>query len=293
MRVHLYTTFWNEMAMLEFFFRHYEPWVERFVLFDDGSTDGSRAYLRSKPAAEVRTMPYADPDSFEYSKKVVYDRCWKESRGAADWVIVLDVDEFLHHASLEGYLRSCQQQGITCIPALGIDMVTETFPDAGENLARSRTQGAPNQAYCKLGIFNPDAIESIDFSVGSHSASMTGRVVLPERDELLLLHYKKLGLDYYVARSAAIDARRKNGDREKGWGHHFAWPRGRLESNLVKLRRNCIDVTDRNLELWQNYPAPRWWRPLADQPPRPPTSGWTRFWNQQGNSIRKRLGPLT
>ena len=30
--------------MLAFFFRHYDPWVDRYVIYDDGSTDGSLEY---------------------------------------------------------------------------------------------------------------------------------------------------------------------------------------------------------------------------------------------------------
>ena len=39
MRVHLHTVCWNDADRLEFFFRHYEPWVEHFWIHDDGSLD--------------------------------------------------------------------------------------------------------------------------------------------------------------------------------------------------------------------------------------------------------------
>lgn len=280
------------MAMLEFFFRHYQPWVERFVFFDDGSTDGSREYLRSKPNVEVRPFRYADPDSFESSRKVVFHHCWKESQGLADWVIVLDVDEFLYHPSLDEYLRHCEHQGITCIPALGFEMITNTFPGSGESLARSRTRGVPSPWYCKLGMFNPDAMESVAFSGGSHSARMTGRVVLPKRDELLLLHYKKLGLDYLVARSAALETRRisRSRDLARGLSRHWGLPRKCLERQQIELRWQAINVTGRGTEPWRDYPHAVWWRSAHDPSCR--SSGWTRFWKRQGNSIRKRLGRL-
>jgi glycosyltransferase involved in cell wall biosynthesis len=292
MRVHLYTTFWNEMAMLGFFFRHYEPWVERFVCFDDGSTDGSREYLLSKRNVEVRPFPRAVPDSFNRSKKMLFDNCWKESRGSADWVIVLDIDEFLCHPSIEAYLQSCRQRGITCIPSLGFEIITDTFPDAEENLARSRTRGAPNRWYCKLGLFDPEAIDGIDLMFGSHSAKMTGRVILPERDELLLLHYKKLGFDYFLPRTAALRARRGSRDVAEGLGHHYRSP-GEMIDVVNRQRGMLMDVADPTIELWRDYPEPRWWRLPPEQPPRAPLSGWARFWDRQMNSIRKRLPRLS
>lgn len=293
MRVHLYTIFWNEIAILEFFFRHYEPWVERFVFFDDGSNDGSREYLLSKPNVEVRPLRYDDPQSFQSSKKAVCDNCWKESRGSADWVIAVDVDEFLYHPSLESYLQSCRQNGVTCIPALGFEMITDSFPGAEENLARSRTLGAPAADYSKLGIFDPAAVENTNFTMGSHSARPSGRIVMPERDELLLLHYKKLGLDYFLARSAAIDARRRSVDRANNWGHHHAATREQHEHRLAEQRGRLVDVMDPNAEFWRDHPERRWWRLPPEPSPEPPSSGWTRFWNRQQNSIRKRLRGLS
>jgi glycosyl transferase family 2 len=54
--VHLYTFGWNEMPMIGFFLRHYEPWVDKFIFFDDGSTDGTLELLASKSNVEIRRL---------------------------------------------------------------------------------------------------------------------------------------------------------------------------------------------------------------------------------------------
>ena len=59
MTIHLYAICWNEIRLLRFFFRHYDSLVDRFVMFDDGSTDGTIEYLRGKPKVEVRPFPRA------------------------------------------------------------------------------------------------------------------------------------------------------------------------------------------------------------------------------------------
>ena len=79
MRIHLYTFGWNDMAMLGFFFRHYESWVDRFVFFDDGSDDGTLDLLRSKPNVEIRRFEYVDPTSCSLSAKAMRDHRWKEA----------------------------------------------------------------------------------------------------------------------------------------------------------------------------------------------------------------------
>src|SRR4249920_3649935 len=87
MRVHLYTRSWNDAVMLPFFFRHYDPIVDRYVVFDDGSTDDSLRLLQSHPKVDLRRLPlYLDPDSRVISASTFFDQCWKESSGHADWV---------------------------------------------------------------------------------------------------------------------------------------------------------------------------------------------------------------
>jgi Glycosyl transferase family 2 len=94
-RVHLYTICWDEADMLGFFFRHYDPWVDRYVVFDDGSTDGSLAILSNHPKVELRAFARSDEDSFCLSHKAMQDEVWKESRSTADWVVVTAIDEHL------------------------------------------------------------------------------------------------------------------------------------------------------------------------------------------------------
>lgn len=63
-RVHLYTVSWNEQAMLGYFFRHYDRFVDRYVFYDDGSDDGTRERLDAHPRVEVRRFERTDPHSF-------------------------------------------------------------------------------------------------------------------------------------------------------------------------------------------------------------------------------------
>lgn len=261
MTIHLYTIGWNEMAMLGFFFRHYEPWVDRFVFFDDGSNDGTVEYLQSKPNVEVRRFQYAHPESFSLSAKPVRDHCWKESRGVADWVILTDVDEHIYHPQLEAYLRECKHRGITYMPTLGFDMVTDEFPGQNEYLARTRTLGAPNHSYSKMRILDPDAIEEINFDIGCHTASPLGRVVLPEKDELLLLHYKQLGTNYVMSRHAALGQRLRERDVANRWGYQFFHSPEEQERTVANLKSNLVDITDSNYLPWRDHHEARWWRP--------------------------------
>jgi len=259
--IHLYTFGWNEMRIIGFFIRHYEPWVDKLIFFDDGSTDGTLELLAAKKNVEIRPFTYAFPDSFSLSVQAWRNSCWKESRGEADWVIVTDVDEHLHHPALPSYLARCKDECVSYIPALGFDMVTESFPHREEHLATSHTIGAPSAVYSKLRIFDPVAIEEVDYGFGAHSASPRGRLVLPAQDELLLLHYKHLGTNYVPSRHVALGARLRKQDLKYNWGAHYLFDDQRYGQYLADLTGRLLDVTDAGYLPSRDHRERRWWRP--------------------------------
>jgi len=246
--------------MLGFFFRHYDPLVQRYVIYDDGSRDGSPELLRAHPKVELRPMPEpTDPDSYVVSGLALLEQCWKESQGAADWVIVTDIDEHLHHSNLKDYLAACQSQGVTIVPALGYQMLSERFPEEDRLLSATLTMGAPDPRYCKLNIFSPNAISAVNFIVGRHSAAPQGIVVAPARDELLLLHYKYLGFGRTRRRYKQYRTRRRKKDLSNAWGVQYSWSRRQLLKDWNECAARLVDISMPDARPWETYPAPVWW----------------------------------
>jgi len=259
-RIHLYATCWNDVRMLPFFFRHYDPFVERYVICDDGSDDGSIDLLRAHARVDLRRFEWTHSDSFVLSELDHYNSCWKESRGHADWVIVCDVDEHLHVNDLGDYLKACRDRGVTVLPARGYEMVTEHFPDPDEILAVTRRRGAPADEMSKLAVFQPDAIEELNHAAGGHQSKPIGRVVAPARDELLLLHYKYLGLDYVMNRDARLRTRLRETDLARGWARHWADGPAEVQVVLERLRRERVDVSAVRPLAEPFAEAHTWWR---------------------------------
>ena len=106
---------------------------------------------------------------------------WQQSRGRAAWVIMVDIDEFIYHPNLLGYLYECKQTGVTAIEAIAYEMITDTFPSADLPLTQTVTCGVREPFYDKLCIFNPNAIACSNFRPGRHTAAPTGRVRWPIR----------------------------------------------------------------------------------------------------------------
>jgi len=260
-RIHYYAPAWNEEMMLPFLFRHYARWVDRFVIYDSDSTDGSVELLRRTPKVEIRKVPWVHPDSMVATLQALHNSCWKESRGAADWVIVADIDEFLYHPDFLGYLRRCRRRGVTCVPALGYDMVSDHFPGLDEALVNTVRRGVRSKMMCKLRLFDPNAVEEANFGPGGHTAKPTGRIVYPKRDRMLLLHYKALGADYLIRRNAMMETTRRARDVAKNWSHHYRAPDAEVIAGVKGGLAKSVDVIGIGEEAWRGYRKGHWWRP--------------------------------
>ncbi|MEY2518424.1 MAG: hypothetical protein QOF24_183 [Verrucomicrobiota bacterium] len=255
----MYTACWNDAKMLTFFFRHYDSLVQRYVIFDDGSTDESLAMLGAHPKVDLRQFPRTHPDSFVLSEQQLSNVCWQESCGRADWVFVIDLDEHLVHFDVRDYLTRCRKAGVTIVPALGFQMISREFPSADEYLCRTRTKGTPWSPMCKLSVFDPCAIDEINFSVGRHSAEPTGKVIAPHKDEMLNLHYKYLNFDRTAARHRELLRGLGSRDHAAGWAHKYRWSDAELREDWELMERQLVDVAAPEIAA-PEYPLAPWWK---------------------------------
>src|SRR5690606_27797257 len=104
---------------------------------DNGSDDGSLELLKNHPRVEIREFPKLENESFVLTAQKMHNDSWKESRGKADWVIMTAIDEFLiptdnAKKNLTEYLINCRKKGVTAIPALGYQMISDEFPTTNQ-----------------------------------------------------------------------------------------------------------------------------------------------------------------
>ncbi len=227
--------------MLPHFFRHYDALVDRYHIFDNGSTDGSLDLLERHPKVTLEHFSVQGP-SFLEAARTFYDECWKRSRGKTDWVIVCNIDEHLHHPDLPRYLARCRHRGITLIVPEGYEMISDTFPTGGPPLCEQVRMGARFRRMDKPQLFAPDHIREINFSVGRHKADPKGVVKRPAKPRVKLLHYKYLGLDYMSARLMDLSRGLREKDVERGWGHKYLWNEREKHDDFQRVRRAAVRV---------------------------------------------------
>jgi hypothetical protein len=263
MRIDLYTISWNERRMLPFFLDYYGAWVDRIVVFDDASDDGTAEALARHPKVDLRPFP-PKGDSFVLAALSLWQHAWKESRGRADWVVVTNVDEFLYHpAGMGPYLERCRQAGVTMIHPRGYMMVGDAFPPPGSSLVDTLRLGVPVMGHDKRQVFDPQAVVEMHYGPGRHGCSPEGTIVEPAVVEASLLHYKHVDRHgYFLPRQRALGQRMLAHDRASGFGAHYAHP---VEVDLHAfewLKMHATDVVST---------APGRWRPSgAGTAPRAP-----------------------
>lgn len=231
--------------MLPFFFRHYDSWVSRYIIYDDGSQDKTVEILRSHPRVELRSLPpLKDSESRIESNRQFQNEVWKESRNQADWVIVTDLDEHLYHRRIHSYLKRCLDAGITVIPAMGFELISdERFPgNSDRRLFELFSVGAPSGLYSKANIFNPSEIAESNFTVGRHEAKFQGRVTLPNSLELLLLHFHYIDFARVVSRHSLYLSRQLPKDISSGWGIQYSWSEVELRTKWSEMKSRAFDI---------------------------------------------------
>jgi hypothetical protein len=260
--VHLYAQCWNDEWMLPYFFRHYDALIDRYFIYDDGSTDATWSILESHPKVDARRFERSDPESFVLSEQAFSNQCWKRSRGHADWVVVTDIDEHLVHPAWHEYLEGCKAEGVTMVPALGFQMIGETVPRPEEELALAYRVGAPQWKMMKASIFDPDALTEIRYKPGRHVAKPLGKVTVPPRDEMVMLHYKYLGFDRTFQRHIELRQGLGDADIENGWGLQYAWSEAEFREDWDEVTRDAVDWRTAMRDPAWVYPIEPWWEPF-------------------------------
>jgi hypothetical protein len=239
--VHLHALCWNEERMLPYFFRHYDPLVDRYFISDNGSTDRSLDLLAANRKV-VRGEFHVEGGSFVQAATAHYNRCWKQSRGIADWVIIVNIDEHIYHPDLRRYLKTCTENGVSILLPEGYNMVSDGWPASSKPLWKTVQHGMRDPIWDKPQVFNPNRIEEINFREGRHAASPTGAVVFAKPEEARMLHYKYLGAEYLVRRHAELRARFPTADFDQGFGYQYLWDEQKNVDELQRAKAAAVRV---------------------------------------------------
>lgn len=232
--VHLYTFCFNEEDMIPYFLRHYEQFVDRFFIYDNGSSDLSLSLLREHPKVEVRKrFTWWRHDNVRFTRDK--NNLWKQSRGKADFVIVCDMDEFLVHPKMDRLLEEAKANGTTILKPEGFQMVSRHFPSTSNQIYDAINTGRRETIFDKTVLFDPNNIDEIGFEIGSHISNPSGNVHLETPENLKLLHYSFIDLERVRNRFLRSRKRLSLRNRIRPWSTHYKWNNTELSTYFEKL----------------------------------------------------------
>lgn len=197
MIVHVYTIVRNEEMMMQYFLRHYSTFADRIFVIDDNSTDKTRELVVACPKATL--LPFNFKNGLqEFDMSSAYTLMYQEhSRGWADWVICVDVDEFVYRPDILAVLNECKLRGMQVLGSTGYIMVSEQPPNNGGQIYDELKLGIRARGYDKPVAFDPAV--TVCYGPGRHTLLAPVDTVRGTAG-LKLLHYCYLSPEYIVNR---------------------------------------------------------------------------------------------
>ena len=236
MKLDVYATMYNEEFMIPYFLRHYETFANRIFIFYDKSTDNTRKLLEKHPKVTIFDVERSGIDEGYWISKL-WTKYEESSRGRADWVALVDADEFLYHPKLVETLEREKLKGTQLIQPEGFIMLGDKLPTTKGQIYEEVQFGLHDHWATQCCLFDPDIY--IRFRPGCHSiAHMQKKIVFRPGSELgiKLLHYRWFGKEYAQARD------------EKNFKRYFI---GKVPpTHQVDPRRQLPDRTRGRLNEW-------------------------------------------
>lgn len=244
MILHVYALCFNEETILPYFLRYYQSIAKRVIVYDNDSTDRSREIVKAS-GAELRRFQTKGEHS-DRVQTLIKSTCYRESRGQADWVIVVDMDEFIHHPDLIGTLERYDKEGVTLPLVEGFDMVSDAPPTGPGQIYEEIRTGFRSESFDKPEVFRPEI--DINFEPGCHKANPRGLVKKSAKAEIKLLHYRYLGPDYLIRRYELRTRRLSKDNRRFGWGV-IKVPKGKTLADSIRQDFQAIKLDNRVFQV--------------------------------------------
>lgn len=229
----------NEADIIAAFVRHHAPLVERMIIIDNDSEDGTLDAIRTLARAGFPVDIRQDPAPCHAQAAALTALMHELAETARpDWIIPLDADEFLaadDGQNIGDILRMLPQSRVTLLPwrtyvPLPSDDQTEVNPIHRIRHRRSKEQ----LQYCKALIPRPFHDARYALTAGNHWIRATSGTQPPHAasDDLFLAHFPVRSAPQILRKvTEGLQRLRTNPKRQPNEGFHW-------EEMAEKFRRS-------------------------------------------------------
>lgn len=236
MKIIVVTLTFNEETILPFFLKHYH-FASKIIIFDSGSTDRTVEIAKRCPLVELRDRTPTHGAINDGENVRLKNEAWKNE--GADWVMVVDCDEFLWHPSIPKLLQKCDRHGWTIVDSEAYEMVGTAIPENGllTDQVKTGVRSEPNYFMDKALIFKPCA--NLHYDAGCH-----GFTAAPDQrhcpEKVRLLHYKWLSRAHVNRKS--VECVLSEDNQRAHWG--FTGDKPSSETWSWRYRRYLEEATE-------------------------------------------------
>jgi len=259
MKIHWYTLTWNEEDIAPFILQYWQKLIDDGVdlyvyIWDNYSTDSTIDILKQKPWIEVRLFQTDGMNDVIHA--TIKNNCWKEAKGKADWVVLADFDEILWSNDFVSELQYMKDNGYNMLGTKWYAFCGDSFPTFSEEkylhqlVKRGYKQYINHMPqYSDLGkfmLFNPNTIDSLQFSVGNHILyNIKPYLKLYKSDKIIAFHVNKgLGEDYFVNRRKLMAKRLSETNKKYGMSIEYLDADEKMRNEYKNNVNNSIDISN-------------------------------------------------
>lgn len=237
MKIHAYVICKNEELIMPHLLNYYSKFCQKITFYDNESTDNTINIINEFKGCETEIITYSTNGEIRDDIYIqIKNSCWKNVD--ADFVIIIDSDEFLYHDNLLEFLTNNK---FDVYYPTGYNMISNYFPDDYTKLITEQvTLGEYSKNYCKSVIFNPKTIKEINYSIGAHESNPIGydTITIYNGTDLKLLHYKNLGFDYRYNKNSTYGKALSLHNQANKWGWHYNMSEDEQYTEFSNLYKN-------------------------------------------------------
>jgi glycosyltransferase involved in cell wall biosynthesis len=236
MTIETFVTSYNEEKLIPYVMRYYGQF-SKVTFYDNESTDDT-AKIAKQLGAEV--ISYSWRKEFDDLDLLwIKDNCWKRSN--ADWVILVDADEFVYHKNIVDVLKKSKA---TIIHPTYHNMFSESFPVIEGQIFDEINMGTPDGGIwiAKMNIFRPKEIKQMNYHVGCHFADPEGTIIIDENSGIKTLHMRFLDREYTYNQYQNNRKKRSQLDKNNGWSVQFDWSKEEINEYFDEQKPKLIKL---------------------------------------------------